>query len=421
MLEKVEKYNNILEYTRGKEDMSKKHNKNKGKNTKPQTPVVVETKSKSKWFLVIRKKATRFLSSNLVAIVLSAIVIPAGGNFLNKFEKMETDVEVMKANIENLQYNYQILNGNVWSINDFLLGETGNLEESEKTLLASEGFSEGMENAKSTNKGTEPVVDMLSFKKETVIGINAENNKEETRKSVENKPFITSYEEDGEEVFFYGKYNEDGQWDGNCIINRYKDSKLTFVMEAEYDKGELKSYKQIFRGKNSDQREIWYVADRETEGDRNKGETATYFFYGDYEKDFDMKTAKAEKILTVDKFLETIPSTMEGYYSGYTSDGKYNDDSGKAYLVKYDGSGRVRFFYTGKIKNGYPEDDTGNAWSISLGYDGSGYYYYKGKFKNGNREKTPKNWKPMTQEEINEKINPDDYECPLKGLFEQEF
>lgn len=75
-----------------------------------------------------------------------------------------------------------------------------------------------------------------------------------------------------------------------------------------------------------------------------------------------------------------------------------------------------RYLYVGKIKDGEENDNTGNAWSIGWGYADDGYYYYKGKFSNGEREKTPKNWKPMTQEEADSIVNPNDFNCSLQGL-----
>lgn len=108
---------------------------------------------------------------------------------------------------------------------------------------------------------------------------------------------------------------------------------------------------------------------------------------------------------------------LEGYYNGYTSNGRFNDESESAYLVKYNLNGEVRFLYVGAIKEGLPDDDSGNAWSVSWGYADDGYYYYKGVFSDGNHGETPPDWRAMTQEEINAVVNPQNFACPLTGLF----
>lgn len=55
-----------------------------------------------------------------------------------------------------------------------------------------------------------------------------------------------SSEEGDVESYFYGQFNSNGQWDGNCIINTYLDSKLKQITDAEYSNGVLLNCKQIF-------------------------------------------------------------------------------------------------------------------------------------------------------------------------------
>lgn len=386
-----------------------------------------------------RKKYGNYIKEHVISIVVGVfvgvfvlLIWRAVHDLPEDIVELQISNAEIKVKIETLEGNYTTLNSNTWSENKEK-SDKEEIGEEPQILIASTTFSSKMlntqlsENTQSSEIEEEFITSSPFFKMEEidnneVIGINVKNNEEVTKDSLENSPIIIQYEEDGEEVYFYGRYNESSQWDGDCIINRYKDSKLLFVMEATYKGGQLKSYSQIFRGHNSKGQEIWYVSKRKVEGNKNSGETKTFFFYGDYKKSFDIKTVKENDILGVDRFLETIPSTMEGYYSGYTSDGKYNDGSGNAYMVKYDTKGNVRYFYQGKISDGYGndngKDENNKSWAFIWGDADDGYHYHEGKFKDGSPQNTKKDWQyPKDQDFINSKINPKNYNCPLTGLI----
>lgn len=363
----------------------------------------------------------------IIAIILAVIGwiihdLPSSVNSIDKrLTKVETQTEIVVG-------NYETLSSRVWAENKIESNEKS-LAESDvepgldmKILVASSNFSAGMISTKvpTNDINSAFLADIKDIPEEEKIGTNLKNKEDVTKKSIENQTFIMQYEENGFEVFFYGKYNEDGNWDGNCIINRYKSGNLSSIMEATYINGDLQTYKHIFKGMNLKNQEIWYVSDRKIEDDRSiSGETTTYFFYGDYKKRFENDNFTEEDMLSVEEFVNTIPSTQEGYYNGYVCDGRYNDESGNAYLIKYKPDGTVRFLYKGNIKNGVPNDNTKNAWSISWGYANDGYYYYEGVFKDGEHGNTPKNWKPMTQEEIEEKLKNYSFNCSLTGLIDE--
>lgn len=424
MMWNAEGCDNIIIYERMTEEMGKgKKGKQKTQDETPkQQDKILEQQDK-----IPEKQGIRFgeyIKNNIPAFVVGILVAAVWWlihDVPQSIQNLEASVLVINAQLENLYGNYSNLNSQVWSINVSKISEGHISNEVEPVILmASTELSTGMSNAQIYNGNKENfAMDMSAFERTAVIGKNIETQKEETKEDVENNPFITHYTENEEDVFFYGKYNENSRWDGKCIINRYKDSKLTLIMEADYDNGVLINYKQVFKGKNSSGQALWYISNRTVEGEKNSGETTTYFFYGDCEKKFDIQTIREKNILSVENFLETIPSTMEGYYSGYTSDGRYNDDSGDAYLVKYGPDGSVRLLYVGNIQNGVPHDSTGKAWAISWGYANDGYYYYQGIFTNGDHGKAPKNWTPMEQEEINQKVHQKDFNCPLTGLLSE--
>lgn len=254
-----------------------------------------------------------------------------------------------------------------------------------------------------------------------VVATDKVTGSEYTASDLENKTIIMTYYENDEEVFFKGQFDENGYWNDDCVINKYKNGKLTMVMDAIYESGKLRSYKQIFPYTTLNGDDVWVVSIRkveENEGeDVRSGETFMYFRTEEYVKAFDDEYFSDADVINTDDFGEKVDLKIEGYYNGYTSNGKYNDDSKTAYLVKYNYEGKVRYLYVGKIKDGLPNDNSRDAWSISWGYADDGYYYYQGEFYNGKHE-TPPNWKPMTQEEINNIVNSDDFNCPLTGLLD---
>ena len=100
-------------------------------------------------------------------------------------------------------------------------------------------------------------------------------------------------------------------------------------------------------------------------------------------KSFTNSSISAENILDLESFISLVKiNGLEGYYCGNTSNGFFNDDTGNAFLIKYNTDGLVRYFYHGKILNGQAHDMTegANSWEIAWGYDNDGYYFYQGRF-----------------------------------------
>lgn len=427
MLGKVENNDKVITYERKVKEMARNNQRNykEQRQTEQQTQNVNRMNEKAEEENNNQKpddksKYVSIFQNHIGELFVGILLLFIGWvmiDFKDEISEIKAQNASMDAKLEMLNGNYSLLNSQVWSINTSKLNDEESPEKKAKMLLASTGFSDAMTGYEMTSNDY-PILDMEIFDNGEIIGTDANSNEGETKESLQNTTFIIKYQENGEDVFFYGKYNEYGQWDGECIINRYQGSNLTFIMEAVYDSGKLVKYRQVFRGTNDSRQEIWYVSDRQVEEEGNSGETITYYFYGDYKKDFDIENASSDNMMNVDKFLETIPSNVEGYYSGYTSDGRYNDDSGNAYMVKYDLEGNVRYLYKGRIKNGVADDDSGNAWELSWGYAEDGYHYHNGKFSGGEAIGTDKSWiYPVDQDFINSIVNPDDFNCPLTRLI----
>lgn len=114
----------------------------------------------------------------------------------------------------------------------------------------------------------------------------------------------------------------------------------------------------------------------------------------------------------VDDFELNKNSRILTYYNGNTFNGKYADDTGNAYYIKFYSDGTVKTLYVGKFVGGEFDDDTGNAWDIAY-WENEGYYVYNtGKFKNNNALNNSGD--EFTLEQIKEKISQYEFGCELK-------
>ena len=246
------------------------------------------------------------------------------------------------------------------------------------------------------------------FSSTSTIGLDADGNKYVAEDLVNQKILLT-YKEDGKTVYFYGQYNENYHWDGYCITNAYNSNGTLYgICESNYDDGTRLDYKTVLStGSNQ-----WDYYERACDEKSNSGISISYKFKYDKIANFTTTNVRVSDILDTEKFLQNQNKIMLQYYSGSTSNGKYNDTSGKAYHVKYDEDGTIRTLYVGNFKNGTYNDTTGNAWDIAYS-DELGYYVCNtGSFKNGNAVNKSK--VPFAQEKINEKIGEYEFGCKLK-------
>jgi len=195
-------------------------------------------------------------------------------------------------------------------------------------------------------------------------------------------------------------------------------------MEAVYDDGKMLRYKNIYSDVSTQGNDIWIVSDRISIDDINIGETWNYYRDNDIECDFEMSEVNPNCLLYVSDFKNQLFEKVEAYYSGNTANGKYNDSSGNAYLVKYDREGNVVTFYMGRFKDGKYNDNSGEAWSIARNIDtNSCYMYTKGIFVDNKCSKEDGNVKEfvhnLTQEQIDEYLKGYVIVCDLDWYFEE--
>lgn len=373
-----------------------------------------------------------FLFSFKVATIIVAVAIPLFGayklvispNIVNTkdieilngyYTEQETEIEEIHSDISNLQTDIRYIKGEISDINDgieeMLNGKTfaseNNTSVGTLVIKFEAPYLPRMELVHNEKVLAEPKWTEESKNLTIATGIN-DSNYQYTSQSLQGKKFVTMYTEGKNEIYFYGSFNEQNHWDGECILNVYSGNVLVTVFEGNYIDGNLYNYKRV----SCDDGKTWTVADRTSHGSYTEGETWNYTKSKSFPQTVSVDNLDLAHILTVDNFLkDTSGEQLIKYYNGKTSNGYYNDDTGLAYIASYDG-GNLRYLYRGKVKNGNGESE--NGWSVIL-VDGE-YRIYEGGFSSS----SPKNYdkyEKVTTEEIQE-IKKCGYKCPLTGLVD---
>ncbi|MCR4674317.1 MAG: hypothetical protein K5675_04840 [Lachnospiraceae bacterium] len=187
----------------------------------------------------------------------------------------------------------------------------------------------------------------LNKTERTDTGLSVEESKvyqtsagEKSAKELQNQRIITSYKEDGLDVVFVGQYNEKYHWQGNCIINAYKDGILNYAEAAVYNDGERTFNEQLFN--NGD---TWVYVKRIQDGDINSGDTWKYEKTKEIFQSVSIEQP-SERDLIIPGAYVSLFSICKSHYHGDTSDGQYNDESGNAYLITYKNGYTKTLYYT---------------------------------------------------------------------------
>lgn len=243
-----------------------------------------------------------------------------------------------------------------------------------------------------------------------VVGTDDENNSY-TIKDIAGKTIFIPYRNQDKVLLFYGQLSNKQNWDGLCLLNVYCDNRLQFVSEAQFEDGRPISYKQVFW---DDENSAWYCSERQVYDSGNYGYTKKYDTNFEYTLDKTVDKIQVMDFIDCSYVLGKIDENLSGVYWGYTSESLYNDQTGNAYLVKYDKEGNVDYLYRGRFSNGQPNDMTGKAWMIGQNKYGK-YLFYQGKFENDNKIDDSSHWEQLNDKrEINKKIEKYDFQCDLK-------
>lgn len=186
-------------------------------------------------------------------------------------------------------------------------------------------------------------------------------------------------------------------------------------MDAEYDDGKLVTYQQVLAETLQTGQDVWVVTEREHRADLNYGETWNYDRIEDYEKQFGLAQVQMQDVVSAEDFIAEIDTLVDSYYRGNTSNGIYNDNTGEAYLVRYNEDGTVKVLYKGCFSDGKFDDSTGKAWELV--FDSSNginqYFYYKGIFRKGNRADSKK-IDYVTREQIDQITEGMEFSCDIE-------
>lgn len=341
-----------------------------------------------------------------------------------KFDDIDDSFDEIHESIDGLDTRLR-------SVENAYSAHTGRILASSKTSFAPYTITpEGLK-VMNASYQVETVVSGvgLNCSADTKIAKDPSTGKKKTAKSLIETGIVLSYVEDEKEVYFLGLLNKNYHWNGQCLINVYEGNNLIQITEATYDDGKLKGYRQVFE---YEEKNIWIVSKREhkkvkvgTSGYKwvNAGTSTSYYKEDNkpeyYIKSFSMDSVKGSNILAVDDFIKSYCVTQEGFYSGNTENGLFNDNSEEAYLVKYNRDGRVRLFYRGRMKDGKQLDKTGNAWDIVLGEDNK-YYYRRAHYSKKGivyrtvTEKSMAMTVKQTKKKFKEKIGNIEVKCKLR-------
>lgn len=377
---------NYITYEREFQLMKRKRNQNSNQNFK----------------VLVLSKFNKYFPS-LVITICGGICVALCSNIHSTIENLSIQIPIMQNDIDDLQSDLDKFD----DLNTNFLIMANDIEHIKEDLEETKDDINEMKNTSANTTKMFPSDYAISKIKPLYL-----NNEIQ---SVENEPLISSniiatdkigndysvekmvdkklllpYRDDGCEVFFLGKYSETNNWDGNCIINVYKNNELISVTDAIYDNGKLLTYEQAFLDYESEQKR-WFISSRKNEGNYNSGETKEYE-YLKLEQMFEFDNVNVENIINMEQIKKIIESKLQlkAYYNGNTSNGKYNDVSGKAYYINFKGDcpykNVINVLYVGNFKNGCFNDTSGKAWEIVLDTNNNSYFYYNGNFIKNERE-----------------------------------
>lgn len=197
--------------------------------------------------------------------------------------------------------------------------------------------------------------------------------------------------------WFYGIINENGHWDGEVILNAYNaNGDLIAIFEATFDNGrrigEFTAMSRTNEGFLSIRRGAYNIGYT-----RGTAKVYRHGFLSD-----DARSESSFPIRVTDFVL--LDDDLERYYRGEIRNGRYNDETGDAFLIINNADGTVRIFYSGKFKDGYFVDSSDNAFWIVLANDESQYLFYQGSFANG--QPTNSDWFELPNARIPQYKNP---------------
>ena len=296
-----------------------------------------------------------------------------------KLEKIETQIENQTITLSEMHDSIEELQTIHTTSGDMIRMDLSPMTISSIALKSDGLLVESIRSQEYTNS-MDVYLNAPSWSAEEVVATGIDGT-EYKAYSLYNTRIIFTYTEDGQDIVFAGSINGNNNWDGNCIVNVYKEGKFVIATEADYEDGVRKYYEKLFSDGNK-----WVYSERYIKGNSNSGDTWKYRKEEEINCQIDFSDPKEENMITPREFIIPIGRRLASHYHGDTSDGKYNDLTDQAYYVSYDEYANVLTVYKGRFSNGLFNDDTGDAWYITRENSQKkdmNYQYYKGDFVNG--------------------------------------
>ena len=331
------------------------------------------------------------LFSHPIAIEITVLAIWAGITWWTGLFSLPSKVDMLDGKIDNIETDIEGVKAEINEIDK----QVGSLEQRVAKIEAKNDIYDEILINNTTLKldGFSGISDEgISVSENETI---ATTSGKYTAKELQNQRIITSYQQDGYDIIFCGQYNENYHWDGLCVRNSYKSGRLAFAEYANYNDGVREYNEQLFP---SDDASTWYYVNRIQKDNVNTGDTWLYRKTKDIIQKADIDAPEEKDLIYPDIYRGTLGDYF-CHYHGDTSEGKYNDTTGEAYLLSYDEEGYIKTLYCGKFKAGQFEDTTGEAWYITRNKD-TEYMYFKGAFKEGHPEGSGESENPVTMKTI---------------------
>lgn len=364
------------------------------------------------------EKKDKFIQSiilNMITII-PTVILSVGGTIWamhGNVSKLEQQVSDLADNVGKTQESVDKVRDDITSVketNSSLIAKVEALEGNFSEVFTVSIKQNDLPIVESSYELENPTWDA-----EDIIASDLISGEEYSAGFLVGKKLLVPYTNNGQEVVFFGQYNENYHWDKDCIINVYANDELILIMDAEYDDGELVTYQQVLAETLQTRQDVWVVTEREHRADINYGETWNYDRTEDYAKQFELDQVQMQDVVSAEDFIAEIDTPVDSYYRGNTSNGIYNDNTGEAYLVRYNEDGTVKVLYKGCFTDGKFDDNTGEAWELV--FDSSNginkYFYYKGIFRKGNRANSKK-IDYVTREQIEQITEGMEFSCDME-------
>lgn len=356
----------------------------------------------------------------VITIVVTIALAAIGASW-----KISGNITSLNKDVKSINTKLNTANSEIKEMKEYLyadggvkdqLGELSNNMDSITELLNITAIKANVTTEEYINSNVSVVGNNVSnstssFSADTCIGTDSEG-KAYIAKDLIGQTILLTFDQGDKEIYFLGQYNDKYHWDGYCVINTYTDGVLNGVSESNFDDGNRLNYESFYLSDNQGE---WIYTDRDCKEDSNDGISIRYKLDYDKQKNFTLTNARASDIIYVENLASYDNKEVLSYYVGSTSDGVYNDNSGDAYLVRYNEDGFVNVFYKGCFQNG-SFDDT-NAVEIVFDSSNDRYFLYQGTFVDGKRT-SDDGIEYVTQNEIDTILK--ENECPndLKWYFD---